>query len=283
MFMGIYINHFEKRCLKKIHRSIVLMWFFVGFLVVGGCHTNEIVIPGKGSVSDVQYPELTWVPITGGRFNMGSTTTVDEQPVHSVIIPPFEILETEVTVVQYLACVEATTCQPPGSGSYTNWEIDGREHYPVTYVSWHQAAEFCAWIGGRLPSEAEWEYAASNGSEEDEFPWGNTPATCYYAVMDDGNDGCGMGLSWEVCSKTAGNTNHGLCDMAGNVWEWVEDWYHSNYEEAPTDGSAWLVPSGTSRVIRGGSFAYSVALRASERGEDPPSSQLGDLGFRCAR
>jgi formylglycine-generating enzyme required for sulfatase activity len=87
-----------------------------------------------------------------------------------------------------------------------------------------------------------------------------------------------------VCSKPAGNTDQGLCDMSGNVWEWVQDWYHDDYSGAPTDGSAWVSPSGTSRVIRGGSlFSYSDMLRSAYRLMDDPNGYSEALGFRCVR
>ncbi|HQC44116.1 MAG TPA: formylglycine-generating enzyme family protein, partial [Myxococcota bacterium] len=89
---------------------------------------------------------------------------------------------------------------------------------------------------------------------------------------------------WPVCSKPSGNTTHGLCDMAGNVWEWVQDWYHDSYDGAPTDGSAWETPTGSFRVDRGGSW-YDGAryVRAANRSGDVPRNRGGNLGFRLAR
>jgi formylglycine-generating enzyme required for sulfatase activity len=244
---------------------------------------------------------LTWVAICGGRFEMGSVTVDDEKPVHTVRVPTFEMLETEVTVAQYRACVQVQSCtEPQSGGAGANWGVADRENYPINYVTWYQAEKYCAWAGGRLPSEAEWEYAASNGSAENIYPWGDETATCDYAVMDDDThtDGCDLVRTWEVCSKTAGNTSHGLCDMAGNVREWVQDWHHGSYDcdanpgaascaeggVAPTDGSAWEDPGGSARVVRGGNFYQSATyMRATNRADDVPSGQYDYLGFRCAR
>jgi len=100
---------------------------------------------------------------------------------------------------------------------------------------------------------------------------------------DDGGDGCGRDSTWPVCSKPSGNTTEGLCDMAGNVFEWVQDWYHSSYDGAPTDGSAWEKPTGSSRVLRGGSWLGSAwGVRAAGRFSYSPG-RGGRLGFRVAR
>ena len=220
---------------------------------------------------------------------MGSTSgTSNAKPVHSVTVPSFEMTETTVTVEQYEQCVnDSGACSVPStSNTACNWGESGYEDHPVNCVYWQQAVDFCAWAGGRLPSESEWEYAASNGSDENTYPWGDDEATCNYAVMEDDTHtvGCDTGRTWSVCSKTAGNTNHGLCDMAGNVWEWLEDWYHNDYTGAPTDGSAWLSPVDSTRVTRGGNFyGNAVFQRAAYRTSVSPPSQYNSLGFRCAR
>jgi formylglycine-generating enzyme required for sulfatase activity len=208
----------------------------------------------------------------------------DERPVHLVTVPPFEILRTEVTVAQYGECVTAGACTEPGTGDSANWSDPGYEDHPVNYVSWHQAVEFCIWAGGRLPSEAEWEYAARSGGQERTYPWGDAPPTCSDAVMNEGGDGCGTGRTMSVCSKQTGNTAQGLCDMAGNTWEWVQDWYHESYTGAPNDGSAWEVPAGTHRVLHGGSFGgYASGLRATVRSIGLPFGQNVYVSFRCAQ
>jgi formylglycine-generating enzyme required for sulfatase activity len=246
----------------------------------------------------------SWVKICGGTFLMGSTDLPHTQLVHSVTVPDFEMLKTEVTVTQYKACVTASVCTVPlfegdcSAASYGNWEA-GRNGHPVNCVTWQQAIDFCAWIGGRLPSEAEWEYAARSGGQDIDYPWGDITATCTYAVMYEGGSGCNTGHTMAACSKTVGNTDQGLCDMAGNVWEWVQDVYHGSYNcdyypgadncglggVAPLDGSAWE-GGGSSRVVRSGSLGgAAVHLRTAFRDYVELTDFHGGsgLGFRCAR
>ncbi len=139
-------------------------------------------------------------------------------------------------------------------------------------------------FSSRLPSEAEWEYAARSGGRDWKYPWGDETATCARAVMDDGGYGCGRGSTWPICGKPSGNTTHGLCDMAGNVWEWVQDWYHDSYNGAPTDGSALESPTVSKRVIRGGSWNRDAGgVRAANRNGVDPGNRYGNLGFRLAK
>ncbi len=209
----------------------------------------------------------------------------DERPVHSVTVPTFELTKTQVTVGQYKACVDAGSCSAPSTWDYCNWDKSDRGSHPVNCVDWDQAQAFASWAGGRLPSEAEWEYAARSGGRDWEYPWGDEVVTCERAVMDDGsNYGCGRNSTWPVCSKPNGNTTHGLCDMAGNIWEWVQDWWHNSYNGAPTDGSAWESPAGSSRVYRGSSWNNSARyLRSANRGSDGPGYRGSHVGFRLAR
>ncbi|MBU0550705.1 SUMF1/EgtB/PvdO family nonheme iron enzyme, partial [Myxococcota bacterium] len=114
-----------------------------------------------------------------------------------------------------------------------------------------------------------------------EYPWGNAQATCDYAVMFDGGNGCGQNRTWPVCSKTKGNTEQGVCDMSGNVWEWVADYYGS-YSSTPRDGTEHL--SGSDRVVRGGSWYYVADYaRAACRFYWNPSIRDDVLGFRLVR
>ena len=233
-------------------------------------------------------PPISWVNISGGTFDMGSEDGFQsEQPVHSVTVPTFEISKTQVTVAQYEDCVRAGVCTEPSTDTRCNWKDPGYEDHPVNCITWNQARGFCEWAGGRLPSEAEWEYAARSRGQNITYPWGDESATCSYAVMnDDGDWGCGSSRTRPVCSIVEGNTDQGLCDMAGNVWEWLEDDWHSDYIGAPNDGSAWVEnPRVPNRILRGGSYTNSDAahLRATHRVGGHAHGDNHTDGFRCAR
>lgn len=228
-----------------------------------------------------QAPILTgiqWVSIPGGTFTMrnGDTFTLGDDRTgettsrREVIIKPFEMAKTVVTNKQYKACVAAGactaahvsdgTCEVGSTGKGNLPDSFQNDDQPVVCVDWEQARRFSEWIGGRLPSEAEWEYAARSGGKDWKYPWRNEEWTCEFAVLDDGEGtGCGRHATWPVCSKTKGNTEQGLCDMAGNAMQWVQDWYHGSNKGAPTDGSAWESPPvnssvGLSRIVRGNSW-----------------------------
>ncbi|OED36239.1 hypothetical protein AB833_26740 [Chromatiales bacterium (ex Bugula neritina AB1)] len=257
------------------------------------------------ATEQVALPEM--VQITGGSFKMGSMTgDKDEQPVHSVTVASFDMSKTEVTVEQYAACVLAGQCDEPETPYSTcSWPglegleiVEGRVIFgteqskqrtqdPINCVTWHQAQQYAkyvsAWIpGARLPSEAEWEYAARDGGKQRQYPWGDSPPEgCKFAVINS----CSYDRPQPVCSIPAGNTSAGLCDMAGNVWEWLEDDWHGNYDGAPDDGSAWLSKEeGRSRVIRGGSFSNGPRnARVADRYWFEPDNRAVSLGFRLSR
>jgi len=215
---------------------------------------------------------------------MGSNTgEPNEKPVHTVQVPSFSISKTGVTVAQYRACVEAGACNTPSTSRFCNWGKDDRDTHSVNCVNWHDAKVFAKWAGAHLPTEAEWEYAARSGGKQQAYPWGNQKATCDRAVVinEAGGRGCGRGSTWPVCSKPKGNTAQGVCDMAGNVWEWVEDAYQRSYKHAPTDGTAQQSGSGSNRVVRGGGY-FSTArfARSAYRRLNGPGHRNHDVGFR---
>lgn len=228
---------------------------------------------------------LPWRQIEGGIFEMGSTEGDDDEvPIRKVRVRTFELMQTEVTVAQYRACVAAQKCTPPIGEDDCNWLLADREDHPINCVDWNQAQAFAAWAGARLPTEAEWEFAARSGGGAQAFPWGDTPATCAHAVVNHGADAaCVRGPGTEpVCSRPRGNSKQGLCDLAGNVWEWVADGYDP-YPDLSTDATA-RGRGEDHRVFRGGSWGFEPALaRATNRGWQRPYYRYTDVGVRLAR
>jgi formylglycine-generating enzyme required for sulfatase activity len=247
---------------------------------VAGCTCDEHFFGPRCSAE--------FVLIQGGQFEMGCSTSSwsNERPVHTVNVPSFYIMKTEVTVAMYRQCVEDNgSCSLPGvdetgSDEYTNWDVAGRDDHPINYIDWFQAYEFCDWLGGRLLSEAEWEYAARGEGRDVTYPWGDTSPDCTLAVFGE----CGQTGTEPVCSRPDGNTPQGLCDMAGNVWERVQDRYNLSYDGAPDDGSAWEWPSWNGRVNRGGSWAWTelYSLRVAYRFPEWQYNCWRGMGTRCA-
>jgi formylglycine-generating enzyme required for sulfatase activity len=296
-------------------------FIFALFVLLPGCGNQKDDVFIDGGPVDLDagwYPAwdsgpddkftlpLTFAVIPGGTFDMGTVGNYNESPVHAVTVSEFEIMHNEVTVSQYDECVSAGQCTTPNAVSpYCNWNTPDFENHPINCVNWFQALNFCEFIGARLPSEAEWEYAARSAGETLEtktYPWGNQLPSCDYAVMSGitSGAGCGTDRSSIVCSKEAGNTEHGLCDMAGNVSEWVQDSYHGSYDcdaypgadncevggKAPADGSAWEELGGTQRTFRGGSLGSPLTvddLRTAARNKGLPADQFISRGMRCVR
>lgn len=236
---------------------------------------------------------VEWVSINGGKFTMGtddgSALFSNAKPIREVTIKTFEMSKTLVTVEQYAECVAKGGCTEPATGGYCNWGKTGRQRHPINCVDWEQSNRFAKFKGARLPTEAEWEYAATSGGKNEKYPWGNEAATCERAVMYGNNGyGCGNDSTMPVCSKPAGNAKFvsggELCDAVGNVWQWVQDKYQNSYANAPLDGSA-VEGAGSGRVMRGGSFRSEVAgyLRADVRDLAGPGLRGVRFGFRLAR
>ncbi len=207
-----------------------------------------------------------------------------EYPAHEVYLGDYWIDRSEVTVARYRPCVAAGRCAPPPFS--TGGERFDRPELPVTLVSWGDASRFCAWAGGRLPTEAEWERAA-RGLSGRRYPWGKVynPFLSNHGRfgLPDLDDGDGFLELAPVGSFPGGRTPEGIDDLAGNVEEWVSDWYAPEH----TQGSA-VNPQGPElgdeRVVRGGSYVRGRAyLRGSARSKDIPNRKLPWRGFRCAR
>lgn len=253
--------------------------------------------PDSGSPLDPAKPKLDWISLPGGTFKMGSINGgPDEQPIHEVTLSPFKMTKTEVTVAQYRACVDAEACTKPHWDDHTcSVNIAGRSYKynvakssisanrPVVCVDWEQADAFARWVGGRLPTEAEFEFAAKSGGKNQKYPWGNSDPTCERAVFFSYSirPRCEGDRIRDVCSKPTGNTESGLCDMSGNVWEWTADWYEHGFYEASPSANPTGPDSSNNRVIRGGCwFEGDDCLRAANRDWLDPKERNDYVGFR---
>ena len=252
-------------------------------------------IPTETTVPTISgpLPEITddkgamMVLIEAGNFVMGSTRgDLDERPIHSVYLNDYYIDQYEVTNALYEPCVRAGVCKPPvRADSYTQSSYYGNPRYndyPVVYVDWNMAKAYCEWRGADLPTEAQWEKAA-RGSEEPTYPWGNE-LDCNKANYTNGSRVC-VGGTTKAGSYESGKSPYGVYDLAGNVWEWVADWYSESYYRTSISSSNPLGPDfGRARVARGGSWTRPEGeIRAANRINYAPTHFNFDIGFRCAK
>lgn len=286
----------------------------------------------KGTATKAAHPAKTggtyrncpgcpqMVVIYSGRFDMGSPDSEngrekDEGPAHSVKIAEFAIGKTEITRGQFAKFVKETRystgdkCWTLENGKYEerkgNWREPGYpqdDNNPVVCINWNDAQAYVKWLSRktgkkyRLPTEAEWEYAARGGTGTARY-WGSNPDdACAYANGADktAEEKIQGATSWSVHHCTDGfaytaPVGHfkpnafGLNDMLGNVWEWTGDIYHANYNGAPTNGSAWQ-GGGDKRLLRGGSWNNSPSdVRAATRYKSDPGLRFSSFGFRVVR
>ena len=287
--------------------SVLAVCLFAIVIVMGGCDDPPIDPPITLPIT----PPSTAVPagmvlIPAGTFEMGSEDDEafnDEQPVHTVHLDAFYMDVYEVTNAQFKAFVDAN---PPWQkdniedrfhdGDYlSDWNGNnypaGTADYPVVWVSWYAAMAYAEWAGKRLPTEAEWEYAARGGLAGKKYPWGDaepTPADANYDFNVDDTTPVG---------RYAAN-GYGLYDMAGNVLEWCLDAWDADFYAVSDDSRnpiaggesiQWLrdnftSPTDPDRVLRGGSWYLSATdLRVASRNGNAPPNSGGFIGFRCAR
>lgn len=252
----------------------------------------------------VEFTPGDTVLIPAGSFTMGCDAAVDpwecgnvgsaaETPYHSVNLNPYRIDKYEVTNARYAECVQNGQCSALQSTqahdelqdqSYEYYGVPAYANFPVVNVTWHQADEFCRATGGRLPTAAEWERAARGDSDRRVWPWGNTFACSKANVWDDLEwNQCNAGRLTEVGAYPSDASPHEVMDMAGNAHEWVNDWSYREYTEN-TVSNPTGPESGSSRVLRGGSFREgSGATRVSFRSSNNPDYWFYGIGFRCVR
>jgi formylglycine-generating enzyme required for sulfatase activity len=296
---------------------LIVVGLLAVILVVGRVVVIRLVGGADRSTSKPQPPpnaslHNTWtrttdgmamVYVPGGTFEMGSTQAEldaavdqcesdrgsdqceherldDETPLHSVTLDGFWIDQTEVTNAQYARCVAAGACRPPSeSSSYLRTRYYGASQYdnhPVIWVTWNDTRTYCGWAGGRLPTEAEWEYAA-RGPDGRVYPWGNDSPNVTLL-----NYNWNVGDTTEVGSYPEGKSWVGALDMAGNAWEWVNDWYADDYYAKASAENPTGPDVGNRKVLRGGAWSRDpVNLRSAYRDKNFPDFSYYNVGFRC--
>jgi serine/threonine-protein kinase len=270
------------------------------------------------------------VCVPAGDFSMGSTANdvravmdecsdcseawlANEQPQHVVYEDAFWVDRSEVTVAMFRTFVQATGYRTTAeqenwgevwSNDLQNWDrtaganwqhprgpgSQAMDSYPVVQVSWADATAYCAWAGGELPTEAEWEKAA-RGTNKRKYPWGNSfdgrwanycDSNCERDRWRDDTYKDGYRFTAPVESFPVNISPYGAFDMAGNVWEWVADWYDENYYSYAPSSNPGGPDTGESRVLRGGAWSTIARwLRCANRDWEPPSWRRDNAGFRC--
>jgi len=242
--------------------------------------------------------DIEMVSVIGGSFQMGSESgSSNEQPVHPVILSDFQISKYEITNLQYCAFLNATGVNSAGSYNGTAYIAisdsrcqinysggqfipeNSKDNYPVIFVTWYGAKAFCEWAGGRLPTEAEWEYAASGGNQSNGYTYSGSNNAAEVGWYNSNSGGATHPVGQKLSNEL------GLYDMSGNVFEWSSDRYsESYYSQSPSENPPGPT-SGTDRVLRGGSFVYNdYLLRCASRTYGRPGGGNNYVtGFRCAR
>ena len=259
----------------KQYGAIVMVIVFVGLMA--------LPLPSSGQV---QQQEITgkdgarMMLVPAGEFTMGSNEGADEQPVHRVSLDAYYMEKYEVTVGQYADFLQANGIDPPSDWKTMNQPAHRKR--PVANVDWGDAVAYCHWVGKRLPTEAEWEKAA-RGADGRLYPWGNDPPTPRHANYrkTGSND---HGVLAPVGTLEDGKSPYGIYDLAGNVREWVSDWYDKDYYRNSPPQNPTGPAMGESKVLRGGSWDSSPQdLRSAFRYLHRSTHRHKDYGFRCVK
>ncbi len=251
----------------KQHSFVITLLVYL-LILCAGCASNT-VSTHKLDISSTDHVDMVFVP--GGTFVMGSTRgDPDERPAHEVNIKSFYIDVHEVTNRQYQKFLEETGHPKP---DFWHPDLD-RPEDPVVGVSWSDATAYVSWVKKRLPTEAEWEYAARGGAFNAKYSWGDEPNTQYANFSS-------FGIAPVKSFKPNG---YGLYDMTGNVWEWCADWYGRNYYTESSTKNPKGPVTGTYKVLRGGAwYSNEAQVRVTNRYYSLPDARSFHIGFRCAR
>jgi formylglycine-generating enzyme required for sulfatase activity/class 3 adenylate cyclase len=243
--------------------------------VVASDQRQVAVVPPRPAPPAIKGPEMVSLP--GGAFQMGSGDDASEKPIHRVTIPPFSLARYLVTVRDWKECVAAGACAEIAAGD---------DNAPMNNVSWSDAKQFVSWLAKslnqnyRLPTEAEWEYAARGGTQT-KYWWGNEVALGMANCK-----GCGEPYDPRRPLRVGSFPPNpfGLHDMTGAVAEWIADCWHKDYAGAPGNGSAWEETDCAKHVLRGGSWQNDASyMRAASRDSYDTSVRYVTHGFRVAR
>ncbi len=264
-----------------------------GLIIAGAAMLALMIGCGPGRHNVLEPDDNTgdslgvMVYVPASAFRMGSQTGLfdrNESPIHNVELSGYYISKYEITNEEYAKFLNDTVF-----GGSTHYDVDMEivrqgtiyrakatyEKYPVRFVRWIDAFTYAQWTGGRLPTEAEWEKAARGDRDERIFPWGNTISP------GQANFGNAWGGLWKV-GTASGRSPYGCCDMAGNVWEWVSDWYDQYYYSTSPTHNPTGPATGDLRVVRGGSYLNTeLEARCAKRIGVEPDMRFQDVGFRC--
>ncbi len=278
---------------KKIVLVIIAITLFSGCIpitnlykrvkkhLVGKQAPIKFTLPADFDNAPIDY--LTWVYIPEGVFLMGSPedepgSAFDEHPQHLVYLDGYWISKTEVTNEMFNACVAAGVCKYSVSfKTNPHFRDPVYANHPVVYINWKMSQAFCKWMGGRLPTEAEWEKAA-RGIDDTEYPWGNVVPGLIYT-----NSNNVAGDTTPVNALPDSISYYGVLDMGGNVREWVSDWYDPDYyKNSPFENPQGPGNTGL-KVLKGASYLDPYRYtRAANRLSHKPNSPGAVRGFRCA-
>jgi len=239
-------------------------------------------------------PEEGMLYIKATSFKMGCKKTDDSkcneeiEKEHEINLSAFQMDKYEVSVSKYKNCVDANTCTKPITNSTNklcNYGSFSRLEHPVNCITWQQARDYCSFEGKHLPSEAQWELAATGSKKYRVYPWGNKTPSCDYSVIYDKSAGCNRNRTSIVGSKENGRSVYSIYDLAGNVWEWCEDTYDKNYYSTSPANNPLNTASGEYKVVRGGSFDFKKLsmLRNKYRGFAIAEKFSPSIGFRCVK